>query len=129
MMVDLGYRAVEVPYSDTDAPICIEILSNMFGDKMHIAGGDVYSFDDVNAVTSVGATMMVSPIWNKALSVHGLSRQLLTVSSVATADELREAVQAGVKYLALRADGGNCFRYSLDNAFLRSQGVRVVRVH
>lgn len=99
LLVQLGFKGVEVPLSSPEALLSIEILANMYGDKLHVGAGSVVSVDDVEDVGAAGGTLSVSPRADVDIIERANRLEMIAMPSVVTEAEATLAVKAGARYL------------------------------
>lgn len=81
ILIDAGFRTIEVPLTSPDALKSIELIATKFGDFALIGGGTVLSPDDVQNVYNAGGRMIVSPNVSKKVirtATHRQAQRFLT---------------------------------------------------
>jgi 2-dehydro-3-deoxyphosphogalactonate aldolase len=101
VLVEAGWRAIEVPLNSPDPLRSIERLATALDPSILVGAGTVLSPADVDAVHAAGAQLVLSP--NRDLSVIGRTREhgLLSMPGVATPTEAFEALAAGASAIKL----------------------------
>lgn len=95
VLVDAGFRIIEVPLNSPEPLRSIETLANAFGKDTIIGAGTVLTTDAVDAVRNAGGEIIVSPNTNteviKATKAHGM----LSAPGVQTPTEAFASIDAG----------------------------------
>jgi 2-dehydro-3-deoxyphosphogalactonate aldolase len=95
VLIEAGWRMIEVPLNSPDPLKSIEALVKRFGDQALIGAGTVLTTAQVADVAATGARLIVSP--NTNVEVIKASRQanMVSLPGVATPTEAFAAIQAG----------------------------------
>lgn len=101
VLLDAGFRIIEVPLNSPDPFTSIRKLQESFGDKALIGAGTVLSFDQLQELVATGAKLMVCPHTDAALIRAAKVAGLFTLPGFFTASEAFSALQAGADGLKL----------------------------
>ncbi|MEI8624796.1 hypothetical protein P4S67_11200 [Pseudoalteromonas sp. B137] len=61
VLIDIGYRVIEVPLNSPDALKSIKLLSDKYADIAIIGAGTVVTKDEVDQVIKAGGRIIISP--------------------------------------------------------------------
>ena len=95
VLVDNGFRIIEVPLNSPDPFKSIEILSKAFGHDAIIGAGTVLNTQSVADVQNAGGEVIVSPNTNIDVICDAKSRGMLSAPGVQTPTEAFAAIDAG----------------------------------
>ncbi|HEX6860785.1 MAG TPA: 2-dehydro-3-deoxy-6-phosphogalactonate aldolase [Caulobacteraceae bacterium] len=98
---DGGLRAIEVPLNSPEPLESIRRIAEAFEGRMAVGAGTVLSADRVDAVKSVGGTIIVSPNTDVSVIERAVELGLDPAPGFATPTEAFVAVGAGAKHLKL----------------------------
>lgn len=101
VLVEAGFRALEVPVNSPDPIRSIALLSGAFGGRALIGAGTVRAPDEVRAVATAGGRMVVMPHWDAAVVAETKRAGLWSVPGVATPSEAFAALAAGADALKM----------------------------
>jgi 2-dehydro-3-deoxyphosphogalactonate aldolase len=101
VLVDAGFRIIEVPLNSPRPFESIGILAGAFGDRALVGAGTVLRTDDVTRVKAAGGRLIVMPHGDTALVHAAKSEGLTCVPGVATPTEGFAALAAGADGLKL----------------------------
>ena len=101
VLVEAGFRAIEVPLNSPDALRSIDLLAKKYGDTICCGAGTVLSPEDVADVADVGGNLIVSPDTNPEVIAKAVEMGLLSMPGFATATEAFAALRAGANLLKL----------------------------
>lgn len=99
VLVECGFRIVEVPLNSPQPCESIRRLRAHFGKHVVIGAGTVITPDEVDAVAAAGGQICVAPNCDPRVIRRALSRGMVPVPGVATATEAFAAIEAGGRYL------------------------------
>ena len=100
VLLDAGFRALEVPLNRPGALQCIERLAALAGDAW-IGAGTVTEASQVDAVAAAGGRLIVSPHFDAAVVARTRERGLMSVPGVFTASEAFAALCTGAHALKI----------------------------
>ncbi len=101
VLVEAGFRALEVPLNSPRPLDSIRALAETFGDDILLGAGTVLDVADVARVAEAGGRLVVTPHGDRAI-IEATKRQgLLSVPGVATPTEAFAALAAGADALKL----------------------------
>lgn len=95
VLVDYGFRIIEVPLNSPEPLRSIEILAKAFGDNIIIGAGTVLNIASVEDVQNAGGEIIVSPNTNIDVIQTTKSRGMLSAPGVQTPSEAFVAIEAG----------------------------------
>jgi 2-dehydro-3-deoxyphosphogalactonate aldolase len=101
VLIEAGFRVIEVPLNSPDPFETIALLSERFGDRALIGAGTVMSADQVRLVAERGGELIVMPHSDAALVAAAKQQGLICVPGVATPSEAFAALNAGADALKL----------------------------
>jgi len=101
VLVNSGFRAIEVPLNSPDAFSSISLLAKSFGKDILIGAGTVLQPDQVDAVKYAGGKLIVSPNTNIAVIQRTKELGLVSMPGFATASEAFSAIDAGADGLKM----------------------------
>lgn len=101
VLLEAGFRALEVPLNRPHALACIETLVRMAPPDALVGAGTVVDAAQVDAVAATGARLIVSPHFDAAVVAHARQRGLLVVPGVLTPSEAMAALRTGAHALKL----------------------------
>jgi 2-dehydro-3-deoxyphosphogalactonate aldolase len=101
VLLEAGFRLLEVPLNRPGALESIGILARMAPPDAIIGGGTMLSVTDVDAVHAAGGRLLVSPNANPAVIARGVQLDMLCAPGVATPSEGFAALDAGAHALKI----------------------------
>lgn len=101
VLVDAGFRAIEVPLNSPDAFSSIALLAGAFGDNTLIGAGTVLQPNEVDQVKAAGGQLIVSPNTNPEVIRRSKAADLVSMPGFATATEAFAAIDAGADGLKM----------------------------
>jgi len=101
VLVEAGWRAIEVPLNRPGALRCIETLAAAMPSDVLVGAGTVLSAADVDAVAAAGGRLIVSPHFDAEVVARSGALGLLAVPGVFTATESFAALRAGAHALKI----------------------------
>lgn len=101
VLVEAGFRLIEVPLNSPDPIESIRRLATALGDQATVGGGTVLSCTDVAAVAAAGGSLVVSPNMDPAVIVATRAAGMLSGPGVCTPTEAFAAIEAGADFLKL----------------------------
>jgi 2-dehydro-3-deoxyphosphogalactonate aldolase len=106
VLVDAGWRFIEVPLNSPDPLKSIEALVKRFGDRALIGAGTVLTTAQVADVVATGAKLIVSPNANPEVIRASKAAGMVSLPGVATPTEAFAAIEAGASGIkAFPAEG------------------------
>jgi len=99
VLVEAGFRIIEVPLNSPDPLESIRRISDRHGGRAIIGAGTVLTCADVDAVADAGGRIIVAPNMNPAVGTHALARGLWWCPGVCTPTEAFAALDAGASLL------------------------------
>lgn len=101
VLIDAGFRVIEVPLNSPEPFDTIGVLTAQFGGDALIGAGTVLKPDQVRRVQEQGGELIVMPHSDGAVIAEAKSRNLTCVPGVATPTEAFAALKAGAAGLKL----------------------------
>ncbi len=101
MLVDAGFRVIEVPLNSPQPLQSIERLASVLGDRAIIGAGTVLKAADISAVASAGGRLIVMPHADCSLIRQVDHLGLFCIPGVATPTEAFAALGAGADALKM----------------------------
>lgn len=101
VLVDAGFRAIEIPLNSPSPFQSIELLAHAFDDSIVVGAGTVLSVADADSAANAGARLLLSPNQDVGVIRHTVARGLVSMPGVATPTEAFVALAAGAHLLKL----------------------------
>ena len=101
VLIDAGFKVIEVPLNSPSAFASIEMLASRFGADVVVGAGTVLSVTGVDGSVSAGADLILAPNRNVAVIERAVHRGVVSMPGVATPSEGFEALAAGAHALKL----------------------------
>jgi 2-dehydro-3-deoxyphosphogalactonate aldolase len=101
VLLDCGFRVLEVPLNSPSPLVSLERLARLAGGGVLVGAGTVLSAADVDAAADAGAGLILAPNLNPRVVARAVRRGLLVMPGVATATEAFSALEAGAHALKL----------------------------
>jgi 2-dehydro-3-deoxyphosphogalactonate aldolase len=101
VLVEAGFRVIEVPLNSPEPLKSIRRLADSLGDRARIGAGTVLAVDHVRDVAAAGGTLVVSPNANHDVIRATKAAGLWSAPGVATPTEGFAALDAGADVLKL----------------------------
>ena len=101
MLVEAGFRVIEVPLNSPQPLSSIERLATALGDRAVIGAGTVLKPADISGVASAGGRLVVMPHADVSLIRQADHLGLFCVPGVATPTEAFAALEAGADALKM----------------------------
>ncbi|KGE00937.1 2-dehydro-3-deoxy-6-phosphogalactonate aldolase [Rhizobium sp. YS-1r] len=95
VLIEAGWRIIEVPLNSPEPLKSIERLVKRFGDKALIGAGTVLTPTQVTDVAATGAKVIISPNANPAVIKASRAAGMVSLPGVATPTEAFAAIEAG----------------------------------
>jgi len=99
VLVEAGFRIVEVPLNSPDPLSSIKLISEKYGKQVVVGAGTVLSSDDVVGVVKAGGNIIVAPNLNPLVGAKALELGVKWCPGVATPSEAFEALELGAAVL------------------------------
>ena len=119
-LIDIGFRAIEIPLNSPDPMASIELAVKVAKDRESdnclIGAGTVLTVDQVRAVAGVGGNLIVSPNVNPVVIKAAIEANMVCLPGIFTPTEAHLALASGASGLkffpasVLGAQGINAFR-------------------
>ncbi|WP_232494671.1 2-dehydro-3-deoxy-6-phosphogalactonate aldolase [Novosphingobium kaempferiae] len=101
VLVEAGFRLIEVPLNSPDPLVSIEKLARRVGDRAIVGAGTVLTVEQVAQVQDAGGAMIVSPNTDVAVISESAKRGLVSLPGFFTPSEAFAAIAAGASGLKL----------------------------
>ncbi len=101
VLLDTGFKIVEVPLNSPHPFASISKLKNRFGSDLLIGAGTVLNGDDVNKTVEAGGRLIVAPNFNQAVAAEAVQSSCVYCPGVATPTEAFNAIDSGATALKL----------------------------
>ena len=101
VLVEAGFRIIEVPLNSPEPFSSIERLAKVFGAEVLIGAGTVLDPADVDRVRDAGGRLIVMPHGDTAVVKRAVGLDLACTPGVATPTEAFAALQAGAAALKM----------------------------
>ncbi|MEX0344772.1 MAG: 2-dehydro-3-deoxy-6-phosphogalactonate aldolase [Rhizobiaceae bacterium] len=99
VLVDAGFRFIEVPLNSPDPLASIEAISNKHGDHAVVGAGTVMKQQDVTSVVNAGGRIIVSPNLNPQVGQRAVELGARWCPGVFTPTEAFEGLRLGASVL------------------------------
>ncbi|WP_419908908.1 2-dehydro-3-deoxy-6-phosphogalactonate aldolase [Hoeflea sp.] len=101
VLVDCGFRIIEVPLNSPEPLRSIETIAGKHGDRVIVGAGTVLSAGDVSDVVGAGGSIIVAPDMNPEVGGRALSLEVPWCPGVLTPTEAFGALRLGASVLKL----------------------------
>ncbi len=103
VLINSGFKIIEIPLNSPDAFNSIEILSLHYKsfDDIYIGAGTVCKEEDVERLYSIGAKLVVSPNIDKSVILKSIEKKMISVPGFLTPTEAYSAIKQGARYIKL----------------------------
>jgi 2-dehydro-3-deoxyphosphogalactonate aldolase len=101
LLVDSGFRVLEVPLNSPHPLKSIRTLAEAFGDRAMVGAGTVTRQEDVEEVANAGGSLIVMPHLDGPIVVEAKWKMMACVPGVVTPTEAFAALKAGADGLKL----------------------------
>ena len=99
VLVEAGFKIIEVPLNSPDPLVSIKRITNKYGDRVIVGAGTVLTEDDVTAVVDVGGQIIVAPNMNPAVGKCAVELGAKWCPGVLTPTEAFSALELGASVL------------------------------
>jgi 2-dehydro-3-deoxyphosphogalactonate aldolase len=101
VLIDAGFRMLEVPLNRPGALDAIRALKKIAPEDALIGGGTILTINDVDAVKEAGGRLIVSPNCEPDVIAYAVAQGMIALPGVATPTEAFRALRAGAHGLKL----------------------------
>ncbi len=101
VLIDAGFRYIEVPLNSPDWRRSIADAVSHFGEQATIGAGTVLTVEQVDTLAAIGAGLIVTPNAHPAVIRRARACDMLTCAGFATPSEAFSALEAGAHWLKL----------------------------
>ena len=101
ILLDAGFRVIEVPLNSPQALHSIEKLRLAMEGRAMVGAGTVLTAEQVDDCARAGATLILSPTMNRSVITRTRERGLFSIPGVATPSEGFDALDAGAHALKM----------------------------
>ena len=99
VLVEAGFRVIEVPLNSPSPLVSIERIAHRFGETCIVGAGTVLTETDMASVADAGGRIIVAPNMNPALGVAAVGKGLAWCPGVMTPTEAFNALGIGASVL------------------------------
>ena len=100
-LVEAGFDIIEVPLNSPEPLVSIAALVEALGHRALIGAGTVLAEAEVDALTAIGAQLVVSPNCNPAVIRRSVEHGMASLPGVLTPTEMFAAIDAGASGLKI----------------------------
>jgi len=100
-LVEAGFDIIEVPLNSPEPLVSIAALVEALGHRALIGAGTVLAEAEVDALTAIGAQLVVSPNCNPAVIRRTVEHGMASLPGVLTPTEMFAAIDAGASGLKI----------------------------
>ncbi|AGI68621.1 DgoA-like KHG/KDPG aldolase family protein [Octadecabacter antarcticus 307] len=101
VLMDAGFRIIEVPLNSPDPFTSIDRISRKFGNDVVVGAGTVLTVDDVSAVRDAGGQIIVAPNMNPKVGARAGVLGMKWCPGVLTPTEAFAALELGASVLKI----------------------------
>lgn len=101
ILIDSGFKAIEVPLNSPDALTSIELMVKEFGNNYLIGAGTVTTPELAKQVIATGAKLIVTPNYNEGVVKLGVAAGCQVYPGVITPTEAFNALETGASGIKL----------------------------
>jgi 2-dehydro-3-deoxyphosphogalactonate aldolase len=101
VIVDAGWRCIEIPLNSPDPLESIRKLSAYYGNDILIGAGTVLDTESVDLVHAAGGRLVVAPNTDKKVITAALEKDMAIMPGFLSPTEAFSAYDAGARYLKL----------------------------
>ena len=99
VLVEAGFRFIEVPLNSPDPLISIRGIAEKYGEQVVVGAGTVLTSEDVSAVVDAGGQIIVAPNMNPSVGACAVELGVNWCPGVATPSEAFAALELGAAML------------------------------
>lgn len=99
VLVDAGFRIIEVPMNSPDPLRSIERIAHKFGSEVVVGAGTVLTTENVSAVHDAGGKIIVAPNMNPKVGARTIALDMKWCPGVLTPTEAFAALELGASVL------------------------------
>lgn len=99
VLVDAGFRIIEVPMNSPDPLMSIERIAHKFGSEVVVGAGTVLTTENVSAVHDAGGKIIVAPNMNPKVGARTIALDMKWCPGVLTPTEAFAALELGASVL------------------------------
>jgi len=101
VLVNSGFRIIEVPLNSDEPLVSIRRIADKYGDQIIVGAGTVLTAQDVSAVVEAGGQIIVSPNMDPVVGQRAVELGVKWCPGVVTPTEAFKALQSGAAMLKL----------------------------
>jgi len=101
VLLDAGFRVVEVPLNSPKPFTTIEILAREFGESMVVGAGTVLDAEQVQQTIDAGGELIIAPSLSEEVSAAAMQQDCIYCPGVTTPTEVFQALGLGADALKL----------------------------
>lgn len=99
VLVEAGFRIIEVPLNSPEPLVSIKRIAEKHGDRVIVGAGTVLTEDDATAVVDAGGQIIVAPNMNPAVGQRSIELGAKWCPGVLTPTEAFSALELGASVL------------------------------
>ncbi len=99
VLVEAGFRCIEVPLNSPDPLVSIKLIADRYGSTVLVGAGTVLDMQAVRAVADAGGQLIVAPNFSATVVSGAKAMGLQTAPGVMTPTEAFAALDAGADLL------------------------------
>ncbi|HAV1831785.1 TPA: 2-dehydro-3-deoxy-6-phosphogalactonate aldolase [Enterobacter hormaechei subsp. steigerwaltii] len=101
VLIDAGFRYIEIPLNSPEWQKSIPKMVQQYGDRAMIGAGTVLNTEQVDFLAQAGAKLIVTPNTQPAVIRRAVNNSMLVCAGCATATEAFTALAAGAQCLKI----------------------------
>ena len=95
LLVESGFRFLEVPLNSPEPLKTLRIMADTVGDRAQVGAGTVLTTTQVSQVRDAGGQLIISPNYSEAVVKASVALGLTSLPGIATPSEAFAAIRAG----------------------------------
>jgi len=107
VLIEAGFRIIEIPLNSPEALKSIELAANHFTKDILVGAGTVLNSDEVQQVSNAGGRLIVSPHADPAIVARTKALNLFAIPGFCSVTEAQSMIQCNADALKLFPAEGN----------------------
>jgi 2-dehydro-3-deoxyphosphogalactonate aldolase len=107
VLIEAGFRIIEIPLNSPEALKSIELAANHFAKDILVGAGTVLNTDEVQKVSNAGGCLIVSPHADPAIVAKTKALNLFAIPGFCSVTEAQSMIQCNADALKLFPAEGN----------------------